>query len=112
MFSVIADGDNQPYLALTALDWDEHVAGAAGSGIVVSCQVSPGQYESSTYGWTDQSAYNFSSSASDVTALPLLGTSDRNQAEFHAANAHPTQVEATGYPGSATASARPGLAAT
>ena len=30
MFSVIADGDNQPYLALTALDWDEHVAGAAG----------------------------------------------------------------------------------
>ena len=45
MFSVIADGDKQPSLALTALDWNEHAAGATGTDIVTTYQASPGQYE-------------------------------------------------------------------
>ena len=75
MFSVTADGDQQPSLALTALDWNKHPAGTAGTGIVTIYQASPGQDDCSSYGWIGQKAHNSFAGASDVTNSPLFGTS-------------------------------------
>ena len=98
MFSVIADGDNQPSLVLTALDWNEHAAGANGTGIVTAYQASPGQYDSSSYSWIDLKVHNSFAGAGDMTNLPLLGISDRDQARSHAA---PEPIHGT--PGSVAA---------
>lgn len=110
MFSVIADSDNQPYLVLTALDWREHAAGAAGTDIAITYQALPGQDHFSRYGWTGLKNDNSSVGANEVTNLPLFDASDRSQATSDAANGFVmTQVAAAGYQDGATVRAGSGI---
>ena len=113
MFSVIADGDNRTYLALSAQDWHEYAAGMTATDVVIGYQASSGQYDCSSYGWIGQTAYSSSAGASDVTNLPLFGTNGPRQTTSHAANGYPmTRVDPAGHRGGTTAGMPPDLAAT
>jgi hypothetical protein len=129
--NVTASSSNPTYLILNALDRNEYTAAAIGAtgslsgngrtlqlasigsdargaGIVFTYQASTGRYYSSIYGYLDQLTYTASGSFGDVTSLSLFGTNNLSLANAYAANAYAmTQVDASGYLGSATVVTQP-----
>lgn len=136
VFTAAAAANNPAYLVLTALDRDEHAAGATGAtgslsgngqvagfsniggdgrgaGIVFTYLAPTGRYYNGTYGYLDQLTYNTSASAGDVTNLSMFASNDLAQATAYAGNPYAMmQVDPSGYLGSATFVTQPGYAAT